>query len=136
MHRITLSLDDELFLSLEKDAIKNNCTPNVQIVSILEKLYRQTPFDYGAALNRLVNDVKNVPVNQEFALNALPSFKDISVAEARNSKIRPSAVRARLGRMFNEMARKGMINGVEACPVKKNSKSTSKAAVYRKVAQA
>ena len=47
--RINLSIDDDLFNSLQKDATANGCTVNVYLITILEKLYKQNPFDYQSA---------------------------------------------------------------------------------------
>lgn len=44
--RINLSIDDDLFNSLKKDAAEKGCTVNVYLITILEKLYKQNPFDY------------------------------------------------------------------------------------------
>ncbi len=134
MRRVTLSIDDEIFAGLNNDAASNGCTLNVQIVSILEELYRDTPFDYSAALKRLVKDAGDMPLNHEFVLNELPSYEKISVVEAKNSKIRPSVVRARLGRMFNAMIREGRIKGIERCSYRGKLRFSDKAALYKKVA--
>ena len=41
MARINLSIDDDLFDLLKDDADKHNCTVNVYLVTMLEKMYKQ-----------------------------------------------------------------------------------------------
>ena len=76
--RINLSIDDDLFNSLQKDATANGCTVNVYLITILEKLYKQNPFDYQSALSTLEMEAKNQPIGVDFTLVDLPSFQDIS----------------------------------------------------------
>ena len=83
--RINLSIDDELFNALQKDATTNGCTVNVYLITILEKLYKQHPFDYQTALATLESEAKNQPVGVDFTLVDLQSFQDISVAQAENA---------------------------------------------------
>ena len=60
MARINLSLDNNLFKLLEKDSSSKNITVNVMIVSYLEELYKQNPFDYAEALGMLKKDIENL----------------------------------------------------------------------------
>ncbi|RHQ14112.1 hypothetical protein DW974_15305 [Lachnospiraceae bacterium AM48-27BH] len=131
--RINLSIDDELFKSLQKDATTNGCTVNVYLITILEKLYKQNPFDYQAALSTLETEAKNQAIGVDFTLVDLPSFHDISVAQAENANIRPSIVRARLGKMFNVRVREGKVGDViRSTDSKGTLKFSSRSAVYRR----
>ena len=121
--RINLSIDDDLFNSLQKDATANGCTVNVYLITILEKLYKQNPFDYQSALSTLEMEAKNQPIGVDFTLVDLPSFQDISVAQAENANLKPSIVRARLGKMFNV---------IRSTDSKGNLKFSSRSAVYRR----
>lgn len=112
MARINLSLDDDLFNSLQMDAKQHNCTVNVYLITMLEKLYKQTPFDYQAALTTLEEEAKQQPVGVDFALIDLPSFSEISVARAEKANLQPSIVRARLGKMFNSRVHSGLVGDV------------------------
>ena len=131
MARINLSIDDDLFLSLQNDANTHNCTVNVYLITILEKLYKQNPFDYATALTTLENEAKKQPINKEFTLVDLPSFTEISVAQAANSNLKPSIVRARLGKMFNARVRDSKVGMVERSRDSNGElKFVSRAAVY------
>lgn len=112
MARINLSLDDELFALLENDANSNACTVNVFLVTLLEKLYKQSPFDYATALTTLETEAKQQPVNQQFVLADLPSFNKISVVQAQNAGLVPSVVRARLGKLFNSRVHDGKVGTI------------------------
>ncbi len=132
MARINLSIDDELFTSLQNDADKHNCTVNVYIITLIEKLYKQHPFDYQSALAVLEKEAKMQPLNKDFVLVDLPSFKQISVVEAQNANLKPSIVRARLGKMFNVRVREGKVGDVcrSIDNHSGNLKFISRAAVY------
>lgn len=131
MARINLSIDDDLFASLQSDANMHNCTVNVYLITILEKLYKQNPFDYTAALATLEKEAKLQPVNKEFTLVELPSFTEISVAKAENANLKPSIVRARLGKMFNKRVNDSMVGDVRRVRnLNGDLKFISRAAVY------
>ena len=63
MARINLSIDDDLFRALQNDANIHNCTVNVYLITILEKLYKQIPFDYAKALTTLEQEAQSQPAN-------------------------------------------------------------------------
>lgn len=131
--RINLSIDDHLFNLLQKDATANGCTVNVYLITMLEKLYNQNPFDYAAALSTLEMEAKNQLKGVDFTLVDLPSFQDISVAQAENANLKPSIVRARLGKMFNVRVREGNVGDViRSRDSKGNLKFLSRSAVYRR----
>jgi exonuclease III len=136
MPRINLSIDEKLYSILEKDAKSLNCTVNVHVISILEKIYKQNPFDYQSALNKLIEEALEKKNGDEFTLVDLPSFTEICVAKAEDAKVKPSIVRARLGKMFNSAVSTGKISGVKRQTVTKNGstelKFIARAAVYVK----
>ncbi|RKP54943.1 hypothetical protein D7Z26_06805 [Cohnella endophytica] len=112
MARINLSINDDLFELLSNDAGRHNCTVNVYLISLIEGLYLQDPFDYEAALSKLIAEAKIRPLNAEFILFDLPSFKEICIAKAENANLKPSMVRARLGKSFNKLVEKKMVGSV------------------------
>lgn len=131
--RINLSIDDDLFNSLQKDATANGCTVNVYLITMLEKLYNQNPFDYAAALSTLETEAKNQPIGVDFTLSDLPSFQTLSVVQAENANLRPSIVRARLGKMFNVRVKEGKVTNVVRSRNSNGSlKFSSRSAVYRR----
>lgn len=136
MARINLSIDDDLFDLLEDDAHLHNCTVNVYLITILEKMYKQSPFDYQTALETLEREAKSQSKDVDFTLVDLPSFSEISVVKAENANLKPSIVRARLGKMFNTRVRRGEV-GDEVCNVirskdeKGKMKFISRTAVYK-----
>lgn len=131
MARINLSIDDDLFRALQNDANIHNCTVNVYLITILEKLYKQIPFDYAKALTTLEQEAQSQPANQEFTLVDLPSFTEISVAQAENANLKPSIVRARLGKMFNARVKEGKVGTVKRSRnLKGEPKFVSRTAVY------
>jgi hypothetical protein len=133
MARINLSIDDDLFALIEKDANSHNCTVNVFLITLLEKLYKQNPFDYENALNTLILEATQQPINQEFTLTDLPSFSEISIAQAQNASLKPSVVRARLGKMFNSRVCDGKVkNVIRSKDSKGNLKFVSRTAVYER----
>ena len=112
MARINLSIDDNLFNALETDANEHNCTVNVYLITLLEKRYKQNPFDYETALKTLEKEAKGRPLNTDFTLVDLPSFCKISVARADQANLQPSIVRPRLGMMFHKRVVSGMVGNV------------------------
>ncbi|NIK80479.1 hypothetical protein FHS15_005669 [Paenibacillus castaneae] len=131
MARINLSISDDLFELLSNDAEQHNCTVNVYLISLLEGLYLQNPFDYEAALSKLIEEANIRPLGEEFILFDLPSFSEICIAKAENANVKPSIVRARLGKMFNSLVRIKKVGNVRRVHSKDGSlKFISRAAVY------
>jgi len=131
MARINLSIDDDLFELLKDDADKHNCTVNVYLVTMLEKMYKQCPFDYQTALETLEREAESQPKDKPFMLVDLPSFSEISVVKAENTNLKPSIVRARLGKMFNSRVRDGKVKNVIRSRDKNGKlKFISRTAVY------
>lgn len=112
MARINLSIDDDLYTLLQADADEHECTVNVYLITIIEKLYKQNPFDYQAALAVLEKEARAQPPDRDFTLVDLPSFSEICVAKAEDASIKPSIVRARLGKMFNFRVQEGKVGDV------------------------
>ena len=131
MARINLSIDDDLFELLKDDADIHNCTVNVYLVTMLEKMYKQCPFDYQTALETLEREAESQPKDNPFMLVDLPSFSEISVVKAENANLKPSIVRARLGKMFNSRVRDGKVKNVFRSRDKNGKlKFISRTAVY------
>ena len=140
MARINLSIDSDLFELLNDDAKRHNCTVNVHIISLLEKIYKQNPFDYETALSKLCKEALSKPIGEEFVLFDLPSFSEICVAKAENANLKPSIARARLGKMISSLVREGKLsNDVDGYRVIRKyeedgtPKFISRAAVYVKI---
>lgn len=133
MPRINLSVDQELFDLLQEAADEQNCTVNVHIISILEGLYKQNPFDYQAALNKLIDETSLKSHGEEFILADLHSFAEISTAKAEDTKIKPSIVRARLGKLFNAAVQNNKVPFIERAKKEDDElKFLNRAAVYIK----
>lgn len=75
-------------------------------------MYKQCPFDYQTALETLEREAESQPKDKPFMLVDLPSFSEISIVKAENSNLKPSIVRARLGKMFNCRVRDGKVKNV------------------------
>ena len=115
MAHIKLSIDGNLFKALNTDAKKLNYTVNDYLKTLItlgEKLINQNPFDYEAALKKLVKEAGRLPSNTYFTLVDLPSFCKISVARADQANLQPSIVRPRLGMMFHKRVVSGMVGNV------------------------
>lgn len=131
MPRVNLSIDDDLYDLLKKAADIENCTINVHIISVLEKLYKENPFDYKSALQILIEEAKSKRIGEEFTLFELPSFSEISVVKAEKANIKSSMVRARLGKLFNAAVVKRSIPFIERAKKENGElKFYSRAAVY------
>lgn len=109
---LSISIDGNLFNALKTDANKLNRTVSDYLITLLDKLYEQTPFDYETALNTLEKEAESLPPNTYFSLVQLSSFRNIPVARAERANLRPSIIRARLGKMFNRRVASGMVSGV------------------------
>lgn len=114
MPRVNLSISHELYNEIEAQAINNNTTVNLLIINILEGLYyTDTHFDYNEALSQLIEEAKNRPIGMSFILSDLPSFAEISVAKAESANVKPSTIRARLGKAFNAAIANGIISNID-----------------------
>lgn len=134
MPRINLSINDDLYKQLQKSADKQKVTVNSLILEALEEKYStRVRYDYTTALKLMISESRKM--NPEFTLSDLPTFKDVDQVLIENHiKESPASVRARLGKMYNEAVKKGVVKGVERAVVMKNGveqlKFLCRAAVY------
>lgn len=134
MPRVNLSLSNELFSALQADSLSHDCTVNVMILSILEQLYLQDPFDYEAAMHQLESEANQLPLNSEFTLSCLNSFSNIPVALSQKAILKPSTIRARLGKMFNARVRAGLLPGIVRSTDDQGAlKFSARSAVYKRI---
>jgi hypothetical protein len=114
--RVNLSIDDDLYAKIQKEAAGKSTTVNLLIIDLLASLYGSDAFNYSEALKELVEEAdcyaKNHQKDSEFTLVELQSFADICVARTGKAKIQPSMVRAILGKGFNAKVRHGEVAGV------------------------
>jgi hypothetical protein len=137
MPRVNLSISPSLYKQLQKAANKDNVTVNNLIYKLLEKEYGDSNmYDYVIALDAMITEAK--AMDKEFTLSDLPTFATVNdVIVEYKIKESPAAVRARLGKMFNEAVKNGYVKGIgRAVIVEKNGderlKFLSRAAVYSK----
>lgn len=134
--RIHLSIDQELFDAVEKAAKRNNTTVNFFIIKMLEDIcYDHESFDYIKALDTLIKEAEAMPNKKEFVLLELPSFSEISVTKAEHARLQPAAMRARLGKAFNQAVKNNQVPNVKrAETIDRNGQNVlkfrSRAAVY------
>ena len=134
MPRVNLSIGQELYETIAKKAKNENKTVNYLIYELLEKEYgNHKTYDYTAALDNLIAEAKDM--DEEFTLGELHTFMEVddNLIEI-HAKETSAAVRARLGKMFNEAVKQGLIPGIERCIIEKDGmqrlKFSSRAAVY------
>lgn len=137
MPRVNLSISPDLYAQLQTAADKDNVTVNNLIYKLLEKEYGDSNmYDYVIALDAMITEAKEI--DKEFTLSDLPTFYSVGdVIAAYEISESPAAVRARLGKMFNEAVKNGNVPGItRAVIVEKNGstrpKFISRAAVYTK----
>lgn len=137
MPRVNLSISQELYDQLQKEAEKGNITVNHLILSILEDKYcNQSSIDYVALLDKMISESKDM--KGDFVLADLPTYASIDgMLIERDAKISAASVKARLGKMYNEAVRKEVIPGVDRALTEKDGvqelKFLSRAAVYTKL---
>ncbi len=112
MPRINLSLDDNLYSSLQADAKKKGISTGTLILMLLEQLYSPKSFNYQQALRILEQEAQEYKPDTPFVLHQLPSFRTICVAQAEEAALKPSIIRARLGKMLNRRIAEGKLCGV------------------------
>lgn len=136
MPRVNLSIDDALYAKLAEGAKGKGTTVNLLIIDLLEHIYLDSvAFDYSSALKMLVDEAEEYAKSHEdggeFTLAKLSSFANISVTQANKSNVRPSIVRARLGKMFNAKVYSGNVKGVaRAINSKGNKKFKDNTVIY------
>jgi len=134
-----LYLEDDLLERVQKAAERAGLSANQTIVNVLEESFQgQVSFDYSAALAELIKEARDRPAGESFVLADLDAFSRLSVSTAEKGHMQPSAVRARLGRIFNRAVSQGRVPGVVRATVTRNGKEELKflarAAVYVKEA--
>ena len=134
MPRINLSINEDLYNQIQKAADKQKVTVNSLILEALEEKYStKVRYDYTTALKLMISESRNM--DPEFTLSDLPTFKDVDQVLIENHiNESPASVRARLGKMYNEAVKKGVVKGIERAVVMKNGveqlKFLCRAAVY------
>lgn len=136
MPRINLTITDELFAALQTEANKKNIPVNLVAVETLEKLFVKETIDYSEFIKKLLDEIDTLPREQtEFSLFDLDTYNAIGMSEICDGKIKPSTLKARIGKAFNELERTVGIKGISrAYTLDKNGNKTLKfnhrAAVY------
>jgi hypothetical protein len=134
MPRVNLSLSQEIYDRIEKEAKKQNVTVNYYVSEMLEERFgKRITYDYGAAVGEMIKEAGKM--EKDFTLADLPTFSYVSeIIKEYKIKESPAQVRARLGKMFNEAVRKGTAKGIERATTVKDGKKQLKfycrAAVY------
>ena len=134
MPRVNLSLTQDMYDRIEKEAKKQNITVNYFICEMLEERFgKRTTYDYTVAVGEMIKEAKKM--DKEFTLAELPTFADVNeVLVEYKIKESPAQIRARLGKMFNEAVKKGTAKGVERATTIKDGEEQLKfycrAAVY------
>ena len=134
MPRVNLSLTQDLYDRIEKEAKKQNITVNYYVCEMLEERFgKRTIYDYTVAVGEMIKEAKKM--DKEFTLADLPTFADVNeVLVEYKIKESPAQVRARLGKMFNEAVKKGTAKGIERATTVKDGEEQLKfycrAAVY------
>ncbi len=134
MPRVNLSLSQDMYDQIEKEAKKQNITVNYYVCEMLEERFgKRTTYDYTVAVSEMIKEAKKM--DKEFTLADLPTFADGNEVLAEYKiKESPAQVRARLGKMFNEAVKQGNAKGIERATTIKNGEEQLKfycrAAVY------
>lgn len=134
MPRVNLSLSQDMYDQIEKEAKKQNITVNYYVCEMLEERFgKRTTYDYTVAVSEMIKEAKKM--DKEFTLADLPTFADVNEVLAEYKiKESPAQVRARLGKMFNEAVKQGNAKGIERATTIKNGEEQLKfycrAAVY------
>lgn len=136
MPRVNLSVSEQLYDKLQAEAQKGNITVNHLILSLLEEKYNsESCIDYVVLLDNMI--AESQAKSGDFVLADLPTYASLegTIIEFDNS-VSAASARARLGKMYNEAVRKGVIPGVRRAVIEKNGsqelKFLSRAAVYTK----
>ncbi|MBQ0140186.1 MAG: hypothetical protein KBT36_12940 [Kurthia sp.] len=138
MPRVQINLDDNLHDILAQRATTHNLNINYEIVAILENLFIEKPFDYISALKTIIDETAAIEVGQTFALHDLPFFNTIEHWKPNNEQmaLKPSGIRAKLGRMFNDaVENKCVPHVIRALNDKGELKFKGSTSLYLKIAQ-
>lgn len=137
MPRVNLSISQELYDQLQKEAEKGNITVNHLILSVLEEKYGEAnKIDYVVLLDKMIAESKQM--TGDFVLADLPTYAGIdNILVEIEANVSAPSVKARLGKMYNEAVRKQAIPDVDRAVIEKNGtqelKFLSRAAVYTKM---
>lgn len=137
MPRVNLSISQDLYDKLQGEAEKRNITVNHLIVSVLQEKYgSKGKVDYIVMLDKMIDESKEM--KGDFVLADLPTYAGINnILIEMNTEVSAASVRARLGKMYNELVRKSVIPGVNRVMIEKNGvkepKFASRAAVYTRL---
>ena len=113
MKKILLTLDDELYEMIEKDASAGISTVNDRILHILHVTYKTGEYSYEDAIMEMVEEVSSVDLNTPFTLIDLVCFEGVIKKKATASNISVQAVRRILGKKFNRAVAHGLITNIE-----------------------
>lgn len=136
MPRINLTISEDLLQALQEAAKKNLLPINLVAVETLEKVHIKQAIDYSNIIQQLIAEIDELPRDKtEFCLNDLKTYAEIEQFQEIDGEIKPTALRPRIGRAFNEVERTVGIKGVKrAYTIDKHGNRTLKfehrAAVY------
>lgn len=136
MPRINLSISQQLFNELQVAANAKKVPVNLIAVQALEQLFIKQTVNYSAFITQIEKDIDALPKEKnEFILSDLDSYTTLSISTVDNGEIKPSVLRATIGKAFNELVRNNSIKGVtRTYTTGRNGKQTLKfshgAAVY------
>lgn len=113
MPRINLTISDDLFNALQNEARKKNVPVNLVAVETLEKLFVKETINYSAFIKSLLEEVDKLPRDKtEFCLFDLDTYNSIGMSEISDGRIKPSTLKARIGKAFNELERTVGFKGI------------------------
>ena len=108
MPRVNLSINQEMYDKIKHQAEIQGISVNNMIYSQLQKQYGDDEFDYIVALDCLKQEASEK--SGYFSLWELPTFKEISNIDAEQGKKEsPEQIRARLGKMFHDSVKNGLV---------------------------
>ena len=108
MPRVNLSINQDMYDKIKRQADIQGISVNNMIFSQLQKQYGDDEFDYIVALDCL----KQEAMEQEgyFSLWELPTFKGINDLKTKlGATESPEQIRARLGKMFHDSVESGQV---------------------------
>lgn len=135
MVRVNLSLDVKLFEKISEQAKAHNVSANAEIISILENIFNENPFNLSFALTNLIDEAQTTFSNgEEFLLNQLHSFQAIDTGKISDTTYRyvPKIQRARLGTAFKIAVANGTVpNVTRAKDDNGEDKAIRRTAIYK-----
>lgn len=136
MPRVNLSINQEMYERIKRQADVQGISVNNMIYNQLQKQYGSGEFDYIVALDCLKQDA--MEKDSYFCLWELPTFKNIEkMTNGSESNESPEQIRARLGKMFHDAVKNGQVYDVEIYTGKTDAlhwktKRPGRAVVYTK----